>query len=199
MAQFVVANRVTALGKTFRTDRTTTTDGVVMKDPTLSAAKTGTLTTRTDANTGEITGQASHGVTTSAKIAIFWDGGSRYNVDVGTVAGNAIPIDNGGGDDLPDDETAVTIMVMHEEDFVVTTADLQALLCNQPNNKQAVVEFWESGPAFNSAVQITEDSDFVWTVDDGTTNPLDADIIMVKFAHADSTASRQVSALAFIN
>jgi len=80
-----------------------------VSDETLHAAKTGTLSTRTDANTGVITGQSGHGILTGDKIDIYWAGGVQYNVTVGTVSGVSIPIDLGIGDNLPIATTPVTI------------------------------------------------------------------------------------------
>lgn len=74
----------------------------------LPAAKTGTLSTRTDDTDGELTMSAGHGITTGSLIDLYWDGGVRYGVVVGTVAGNAVPISGGAGDDLPLSATAIT-------------------------------------------------------------------------------------------
>jgi hypothetical protein len=197
VASLTIANRTTALGKSLRVDKTITTDGVVMKDPTLAAAKSGTLTTRTDSDTGTLTMSSGHGITTGAKVSIFWEGGSRYNVTVGTVSTNSVPFDLGAGDNLPVANTAVTVMVSQSEDLVVEYGDLQALLCGCTS--PATVEFWSSAPALVAGVQITADADYVWTVDDGTANPFGTtDIVTVKVAHG-ATAARQVNVLAFVN
>jgi hypothetical protein len=197
MAVFTIANRTTAIGKTFRVDRQVTTDGAVFKDPTLPGAKTGSLTTRTDDGTGTLTMDSGHGILDGDKVAIFWAGGSRYNVTVGTVATNSVPIGLGGGDNLPAQGTAVTVMVLHEEAFAVEYDHIQGLFCGQPQGA-AVVEFWSAVPALIAAIQITNDADYVWTVNDGTANPLNANVAKVKLAHAGTT-SRQVTAAAFIN
>lgn len=69
-----------------------------------------TLTTRTNATTGTITGPSGHTVTTGATITVSWaeDTGVdtqlariRRGVTVGSVSGNSIPISGGVGDDLP--------------------------------------------------------------------------------------------------
>lgn len=87
----------------------------------VAAANAGTLTTRTDANTGTLTmGSAGHGITTGSRISIFWDGGSRVNVVVGTVSGTSVPFDLGSGDDLPVATTVITAMNPQEESVVFT-------------------------------------------------------------------------------
>jgi hypothetical protein len=70
----------------------------------------GTLSTRTDDDTGTLTMSGGHGIETGDTIVLQWDGGARYSVEVGTVAGNSVPIDNGRGDVLPDAMTPVTVI-----------------------------------------------------------------------------------------
>jgi hypothetical protein len=59
-----------------RTDETMSSSEV-----TLNAAVAGTLTTRTSDSVGIVT-VASHSITTSDTVAVFWDGGYRYGVAV---------------------------------------------------------------------------------------------------------------------
>ena len=77
----------------------------------IAAAKTGTLSTRTNDTSGTLTMTTGHGFTTGQKdISIFWSGGSRRNVLVGTVATNSVPFSGGTGDNLPLATTAITAM-----------------------------------------------------------------------------------------
>lgn len=76
----------------------------------IPAGKAGTLSTRTDNETGTLTLGSGHGITTAATIDLFWDGGARYGITVGTVSGTSVPIgaDNAGtGDNLPTQGTAI--------------------------------------------------------------------------------------------
>ena len=68
----------------------------------------GTLTARTDANTGVVTA-AGHGLTTGDYADVFWSGGARDHMDVGTVSGSDVPVDGGTGSDLPAKDTEVII------------------------------------------------------------------------------------------
>lgn len=83
--------------------------------PTVTAAKTGQLTTRTSASVGTLTMAAGHGFNTADIIDLFWTGGKRVGVVVGTVATNSVPISGGSGDDLPANLTAITAMLRHAE------------------------------------------------------------------------------------
>lgn len=68
----------------------------------------GSLTTKTDASHGVVTlTSAYHAITTGATISLWWDGGKRLSMTVGTVSGTTIPVSGGTGDDLPDADTVV--------------------------------------------------------------------------------------------
>lgn len=87
-----------------------TSEGGGELDPPLPVGAAGTLTTRTDADTGEITAaDAGHGIETGNIVDVHWPGGVQYGVTVGTVDGTAIPIDSGSGDDLPAENDPVVV------------------------------------------------------------------------------------------
>lgn len=80
----------------------------------LAAGKTGQLTTRTDNETGTLTMDSGHGITTGAIIDLYWSTGSRRQITVGTVSSNSVPIgaDNSGvGDNLPTNLTSIVACV----------------------------------------------------------------------------------------
>jgi hypothetical protein len=132
-----------ALGKKVKIDKTVTIDGVkqtqsltVTADnrtsisPTsIGAAKTGQLTTRTDNDTGTLTMASGHGITTGARLDLYWfnsDGtvlGHRRGILVGTVSTNSVPIDAGAGDNLPTNLTNIKAMVPNSETVSVVGAN----------------------------------------------------------------------------
>ena len=111
----------------------------------LPAAKTGSLTTRTDNTDGELTMAASHGITTGQRLNIFWAGGARFNVLVGTVATNAVPISSGTGDNLPTAATAITASVP-------TTANV---LIDGDNVKLIAIELKTTDTTLRTAGHVT--------------------------------------------
>ncbi len=118
-----IANTAACLGRNFSAQRTITTGPEsAVADPTFGVAKIGQLTTRTDSNTGILTMAASHGITTAARLDVYWSGGARYGMTVGTVSINTVPIDLGGGDNLPDVNTAVTAMIPTQHAFAMEAA-----------------------------------------------------------------------------
>ncbi len=77
------------------------------RDPAL-----GTLTTRTDDNTGVITltsgTAAQYGISPASTINLVWATGSRTGMSVTGVAGNVVNLDVGSGDALPIVTTGIT-------------------------------------------------------------------------------------------
>lgn len=72
----------------------------------------GSLTTRTDADTGVITvTDDDHAITNSNTVFVWWSGGVVRSMTVSSVATNAITVDGGTGDDLPAADTAMEIGV----------------------------------------------------------------------------------------
>lgn len=168
-------------------------DNGIFCKKTLPAAKSGTLTTRTDANTGTITGASGHGVTTGAKLCIFWDGGVRYNVTVGTVSGDSIPIDLGGGTDLPATTTALTMMVQNPETSGWTFAGDSVLGLAAGADVPFVAMFFATATV--TAAYYSDDaagSVFAWNSDESAivANPLTgASITSIAFAHGSLAAA----------
>jgi hypothetical protein len=67
----------------------------------LPAGVPGTLTTRTDDDTGVVTVASGHGITTSDTVTLFWAGGIRRRMAVTATTATTISIDLGSGDNLP--------------------------------------------------------------------------------------------------
>lgn len=77
--------------------------------PAILAAQTGTLTTRTDDDTGVATLSTGHGIETGDVVDVYFAAGVRYGMDA-TVATNAVTVDGGAGDALPTQDDAVTVV-----------------------------------------------------------------------------------------
>jgi len=125
---------------------------------TLPAAKTGTLSTRTNDTSGTLTLESGHGITTAAVIDLYWDGGSRYGVTVGTVSGTSVPISGGAGDNLPIATTAVT----------ATTRTTANIYIDGDNVKLIAFEMQTNDRSLRTAGRIT-----FFDVDDNAIEQLD--------------------------
>lgn len=101
---------INGLGETISRTIRRTADGGGNCEISVPAGKAGTLSTRTDNETGTLTLGSGHGITTGQIVDLYWPGGARYKITVGTVSGTSVPIgaDNAGsGSNLPSQGTAV--------------------------------------------------------------------------------------------
>lgn len=178
-------------GKTYTEQRDITGEHHKGTSQSVAAAKAGALTTRTDDNTGELTMAASHGITTGQRLDLYWEGGSRRGITVGTVAGNAVPIDLGSGDNLPTESTEITAMVPVEESLVITGDDLKLLVASSTKRGQIVLE--DSGGE-ELHIPLEAGSVYDWHTLKGSTNPIAGDSITKAFlSHEDSAAASTMS------
>lgn len=162
-----------------------TGDSLERATPTVPGAKTGTLTTRTDNDTGVATMTAGHGFATNDKIDLFWATGSRRNMTA-TVSVNAVTLDGGSGDNLPTANTPVTAMKPHVVDFVVEGDDLVGLGVSSPQRGWIVVV--DDAAAETKVWRFDAAGGFPWGTGIGFANPLaGATTATVKFSHASTT------------
>lgn len=142
----------------------------------------GSLTTRTSDTQGTATLGAGHAITTGMEVDVYWTGGVRYGMTVGTVSGTSVPLtDSGAGDALPAQSTALVIAQRVEITESIVGDNLQflaALLAypNDPNNSAAGRCHIESRDSGDSEISSTafelsarESTDF--DVAGGATNP----------------------------
>lgn len=176
---------VSIAGKTIRT-----AEGQIGQDCSLAAGKAGTLTTRTDANTGVATLSTGHGIITGNVVDVFWSGGARYGMTC-TVATNAVTIDGGGGTDLPATTTALVLCkeTVINADFDGDDAKIVSVLSTQ----RGYVQFLDSGSAVLFAVELaTANEDWTWMSGKGVSNPLTGnpvDSIVVSNASSTTAAT----------
>src|SRR6478752_3582463 len=108
MPQMNFVNSISGGGVQISGNAIRDTDSVSGFTPTLPKGKAGSLTTRTDSNTGVATLGASHGIVTRDVVDVYWSGGRRYGMTT-TVSGNDVTIDGGTGDNLPAQGDAVVV------------------------------------------------------------------------------------------
>ena len=169
-------------GKTILHDRSATATKNV------GAAKSGTLTTRTNNTDGTMTMTSGHGINTGDKVDIFWEGGSRYNVTVGTVSTNSVPISSGSGDNLPSQSTALKVCVPLVSDLLVDGDDVVvgAIFCAN----RARATFFDASNAVLLTKEVKEGMIYGWDENEGTTNPFATlDIAYVKVSQGGAVAA----------
>jgi len=187
--QFVVA------GKTFGEQQSLNVDVAAVLDPPakIPAAKSGSLTTRTDADTGVATMSAGHGIVTGDRIDVYWTeagvAGCRRGM-AATVATNAVTIDGGAGDNLPTQGTTVILAVAQEFNLELTGDDVIGL--SVYTEKRGAFVFTDNADALIYGKHLPRDGQ-VWGWDNGSgeTNPVAGGAIgKVYLSHSDTTASR---------
>lgn len=201
MASVVTSRTAQAGGKTFTNGATTEVDGTVLRDPTLTAAKTGTLSTRTSDTAGTLTMASGHGITDADLIDIYWSTGQCTSALVGTVSGTSVPFTLATGAALPLADTAITAMVQHVENFSVALSDLQNLCVGAAN--AACSATFRDGSGVVGVVRVrpgtTTNKHYIWDIGDGSDAALTDDSLTVAVTHGDSASSRQVNVVAMVD
>lgn len=179
-------------------------EGVLDRVVDIPAAKEGSLTTRTSDTVGTLTMNAGHGITTGARLDIYWTTaagvkGHRRGVTVGTVAGNEVPFSLGAGDNLPVDETDVIAMVPVENAFEVTGDEIMAIAAG--GNARCIIVFAESDETEHYAIIIEPDTGGGDGWADGSgTNPIASDSVdKVYMSHAHVSLERTIKAAALLD
>ncbi len=176
------------------------TDGKAGRAPaSVAAAKTGVTASGVGTTTGSLTMSASHGISTADKIDMYWSGGHRRNVTVGTVSVNTVPISGGSGDNLPANGTAITAMKPQPETQVFDGDDVQLLVCSSP--VPGTITFYEDdGTTVIATVPLTADDSgttkytYTWHAAKGT-NPLaGGDVGVIAFSHNSASAQTAMRA-----
>lgn len=169
--------------------------------PANSALNTGTLTTRTDADTGVATLQASHTIVTSgALVDVYWAAGSRHGMTA-TKSTNEITLDGGTGDDLPDQDTAVTLCAQTAIDPILIDGDAVEFIAAVYSNTtdtgaKAYLDLHDAGGSEKTydLVHYTQltGCDNAANVSGGATNPISGDSITDGYASHDSSSAAKL-------
>ena len=154
---------------------------------TLNTAIAGTLTTRTSDSVGVVT-VASHAITVSDTVAVFWAGGYRYGVAVSAQTATTISIGSGGaGDVLPAASTVLTICKESTLTFSHVGNDIVAMLVHSPERMSMNVR--DTTPATQQAADITANEGWFWISNATGTSPFAGDTLgSIVMANASTTA-----------
>lgn len=154
-------------------------DGTGTVEIAVPAGNAGTLTTRTDNETGSLTmSSGSHDITTGSTIDLYWTGGSRHGITVGTVSGTTVPIgadDSGTGDNLPTASTAIVADVQVPFNASIDGDELALIgmeMTYTSTNETATshVSLVDSGDSEIAGVDLTANAPRAWDITGGDTN-----------------------------
>lgn len=157
-----------------------TADGGIDVSPTLPVGKSGTLSTRTDDDTGVITATA-HGLSVSDVVDIFWTGGRRYGMIVSSVAdANNVTVGTGAGDVGAGDvfPIATTAVVITERVQVNVSIDGDALsilavkleYTDSSATSKGHASFQDVSSGVVEEVDLEANAVLVWDITGGATN-----------------------------
>lgn len=189
-----IENRINIFGTIYVKSTTVSHDGFVGRELSLAAALSGTLSTRTDNTDGTLT-VTDNTITTGQSIDLYWDGGKRVGVTVGTVSGDDCPISGGSGDNLPAADTEITTMVVSSESLDITDTGDVVTVVGYTDATKATIRFMTSSTLVAQLNIEGSTGTFIWDSSFGTDNPLDGEttITDVLMSHGDSGGTRTVS------
>jgi hypothetical protein len=159
-------------------------------DNSIAAALAGTLTTRTDDNTGVATLATGHGIASSDVVDVYWAAGRRYGMTA-TVATNDVTVDGGAGDNLPAQDTAVTVCKVVEGN-VDFDGDEMSLLAARSETDGLIV-FLDSSDNVLLALDLTAKQMYAWGSTMPVTRPITGNAVdRIRFSHSATSASTMV-------
>jgi len=162
-------------GSTFNSVITKVDELEAVFTKTLPAGNVGTVTTRTDADTGILTVASGHGITDSDFVSVFWEGGHRYGVDVTATTATTISIDLGTGTDLP--LVTVAIVVSKEETHSIAITGNQLIMFAIDSINKATINFRDGSNASLLFYHLLANEGRLWIKDIDVTNPLAGDVV----------------------
>lgn len=176
---------ISGLGISISKNTPRTADGGAAVEIAIPAGKVGTLSTRTDDETGTLTMDSGHGITTGAIIDLYWEGGSRHGITVGTVSSNTVPIgadDKGVGDDLPSQSTDIVAMVQLAFNCSIDGDELSLLAMqlyfnDASEDAEGYVSFLDDGDAEIEALKLQASVPRVFDIAGGDPNGFTGDPI----------------------
>lgn len=170
--------------------------GLINESVILAAGDEGTLSTRTNDTEGTLTLSTGHGISTGQKINLYWAGGRRYNVTVGTVSVNSVPISLGAGDNLPTQTTAVTASLATTVNLDVIGDDVSIIAVH--SEQAGDVTFFNSSDEVIANISLSANYAFIWNENNGYDNPLATETVAyIQAATSSTTASVFKAALLY--
>jgi hypothetical protein len=160
---------------------------------TIPAAKAGTLSTRTDNDTGIVTVASGHGITTSDKIDLYDATGViiRKDMDVTAVGGTTVSIDAGTGSNLPIATTAVRVakrVLISPVFYDASGIQIFGIQLAVPGaTSKGRANFLSSVPASVGDMSLTANKGLITNVAAGATNPLSADAVAVHVTNGNDS------------
>lgn len=170
---------------------------------TLPVGQAGTLTTRTDDDTGVATLSSGHGIETGDVVDVYWTSGGttyvRYGMDA-TVSGTAVTVDGGAGTVLPAQDTAVVVTIQVEIDWPYDGDMVDAMLLH--SSQIAHLDFQESDTTQVAEFLLDTSANTgyyeAWYESSGVSNPLTGNECANIMASNSSSSTAATLKMAFL-
>lgn len=170
-----------------------TADAIDAREVSLPVASSGTLSTRTDNDTGVLTVGSGHGITTSDLADVYWSGGARFGMTVSGSGSTTIGVDGGTGDNFPSEAAAITVDAQVQVNAAVNGDEVEILgmqmLRTTPNSTaRGHASFQESDNTEIAEMEFSGSVPQVHDIAGGATNIFTGDpIAKVMISNGSST------------
>ena len=173
----------------------------------LVAAQTGTLSTRTDDDTGVATLSTGHGIQNADVCDVYWATGVRYGMTA-TVATNEVTLNGGAGDNLPAQSTPVTVVKQTavEVNFDGDTLKIIGIFYRNTadTGAKAHLDLQDAGDVTIEEVDLVHEKangglNRIWDIENGDTNVFGGNRITHGAASHDSGSAGTLFILAGIS
>lgn len=196
MATLTYSLALTGLGGNISRQLPRTSDGGITLDVSVPKGYAGTLSTRTDNETGTLTLGSGHGITTGAIIDLYWATGTRTGITVGTVSGTSVPIgaDNAGsGNNLPTATTAIVASVRVPFNIAIdgdnlAILGLQMVYPTLTETAESRAIFVDAADDVIATLDLTGNEARIYDIEAGDTNPFTGDPITDAYVSNGSSA-----------
>lgn len=183
----------------FQSTKIRTNDHANCYKVTLPKGTAGTLTTRTDDNTGVVT-VTSHGITTSDKVDVHWTASGvkkvRYGMSVTATTGTTISVDLGAGDVLPSVNDAVVITKQVQIDTQIDGDDVK--ISGMMSDQDCHIDMQDSGDATIHQQILQQNIGRVTDIEGGDTNIFTGNPIVKTLATNASSTTDATLKLGFL-
>ena len=149
--------------------------GQIGHEPTLNAALSATLTTRTDNTSGVLTMEDSnHGIENTDLFDLHWLNGSTpqcaYGCNAANVSGNSVEFSGAAGDVLPTEDNTVNACAVSTVDTDFDGDLVEMIVIG--SDVQAHITFRDSGGTVIAAETLAANEGWAWASNQGVANPL---------------------------
>ncbi len=192
-----ISETVSVGGLTLSETTTVVAEKAIIQEVSVPAGKVGTLSVRGSATAGTAALSTGHGITTAQIVDLYFTGGVRRGVTVGTVSGNNVPFTGGTGNDLPTLNDPITVCARSAVGFLVDGDKVAFLGLSGPAAARCTFAVKENGGSY--PINQTQIGIWHWSANNGQANPLagESDVETAYLTHDQTTAQTlSVSCLA---